>query len=135
MIPRGVRNCNPFNLKELPGDKTKWFGERATDDDPIFEEFQTMEHGIRAGLMVLRRYILVYKCNTIKTILHRFAPTSENKTDRYIAFVSKRAGIEPDEKMTFHQDFIFPLAEAICAYENGGSYVTYEQIEKAWEML
>jgi hypothetical protein len=134
-LPRGIRNFNPFNLKELPADKTKWLGERATDDDPIFEEFQTMEHGIRAGLMVLRKYILVYKLNTIPAILHRFAPTSENKTDKYIEFVSKRSGIKTDEKMTFHQDYIFPLAEAICFYENGGSYVTYEQIEKAWGML
>jgi hypothetical protein len=134
-LPRGVRNCNPFNLKELPADKTKWQGERATDDDPIFEEFQTIEHGLRAGLIVLRRYILVYNANTIRAILHRFAPASENQTDKYIEFISKRTGIEADEKITFHQDYIFPLAEAICFYENGGAYVTYEQIERAWGLI
>ena len=31
--PRGIRNHNPGNLKEHPGDKTLWLGERATDDD------------------------------------------------------------------------------------------------------
>ena len=135
IIPRGIRNFNPFNLKELPADKTKWQGERATDDDPIFEEFETMEHGIRAGLMVLRKYVLVYKCNTIKSIIHRFAPSTENNTEKYITFISKRTGYEADEKITFNEDMMFPLAEAICFYENGGSYVSYEQIEKAWGML
>ena len=134
-LPRGIRNNNPGNLKELPADKTKWLGERATDDDPIFEEFQTMEHGIRALMIVLRKYMLVYKCDTIETIIKRFAPSTENNTDAYIKVVSKLTGFLADEALTFNEDTIFRLTEAICYHENGGYYITEEQINKAWEML
>jgi hypothetical protein len=47
-VPRGIRLNNPGNIKEAPGDKTQWQGERATDDDPVFEEFVSPEAGIRA---------------------------------------------------------------------------------------
>jgi len=135
MIPRGIRNFNPFNLKELPADKTKWQGERATDDDPIFEEFETMEHGIRAGMIVLRKYILIYKCNTIEKIIKRFAPASENDTDAYIKVVSRLTGFLADEVLTFNDDTIFRLTEAICYHENGSYFLSEQQINKAWEML
>jgi len=134
-LPRGIRNNNPFNLKELPGDKTQWKGERATDDDPIFEEFETMEYGIRAGMITLRTYMKKHNLRTIIEIIKRFAPSSENNTRAYINAVCWITGFEENEILSANEDTISKLTTAICRVENGGFYITNEQIAKAWKMI
>lgn len=127
--------CNPGNLKELPGDKTQWKGERVTDDDPIFEEFNTMEDGIRALMKILINYMKKHNLRTIIEIIKRFAPSSENDTRAYISAVSWITGFENNEILAANEDTISKLVMAICRVENGGFYITNEQIAKAWEML
>jgi hypothetical protein len=67
-IPRGFRNNNPGNLRELKGDKTRWRGERSTDDDAGFE-FVSLEYGLRAMIVVLRTYIKRKGLDTIEKII------------------------------------------------------------------
>lgn len=135
MIPRGIRSNNPGNIRESFGDKTHWEGERATDDDKAFEEFETMEHGLRALIIVLRVYITKHGKDSIRKIITRWAPSNENNTEAYINAVSKWTGIKPDEKVTFNRAQICRIVEAITVHENGGLYVTIDQINRAWEML
>ena len=119
-IPRGIRNNNPGNLKEMPEDKTQWFGERATNDDPIFEEFEEPEHGIRALCKVLLTYYRKHKLGTVSKIITRWAPGEENDTGAYIISVcrqmrvSTNAPLKVDEKATLQA-----LAAAIIVHENG----------------
>jgi len=134
-LPRGIRNNNPGNLKELSGDKTQWQGERATDDDPIFEEFETMEYGIRALMKILINYMKKYKLRTIIEIIKRFAPASENDTRAYINSVSWITGFEDNEILVANEDTISKLVTAICFIENGGYFITNEEIAEAWGML
>ena len=134
-LPRGIRNNNPGNLKELSGDKTQWQGERATDDDPIFEEFETMEYGIRALMKILINYMKKYKLRTIIEIIKRFAPASENDTRAYINSVSRITGFEDNAILAANEDTISKLVTAICFIENGGYFITNEEIAEAWEML
>jgi len=134
-LPRGIRNNNPGNLKELSGDKTQWQGERATDDDPIFEEFETMEYGIRALMKILINYMKKYKLRTIIEIIKRFAPASENDTRAYINSVSWITGFEDNEILAANEDTISKLVTAICFIENGGYFITNEEIAEAWGML
>jgi len=131
-VPRGLRNNNPFNIIDS---KTKWQGESDKNDDPKFEEFEDMVIGIRAGMVILRSYMLKYKLNTISKIINRFAPTVENDTKAYIEAVAKRTGFGKDQKLTFDKYTICRLTEAICHHENGGDYITTEQINKAWEKV
>jgi hypothetical protein len=49
--------------------------------------------------------------------------------------VAKRTGIKFNEKIITDKSTIFKLVEAISFHENGGAFLTNEQIEKAWEML
>ena len=51
-----------------------------------FVEFETREHGIRAWLVLMRNYRHKYGCRTIRQIVSRFAPPSENNTERYIRY-------------------------------------------------
>ncbi len=134
-LPRGIRNNNPGNIKELKGDRTIWVGERATDDDPIFEEFETMEHGLRALMIILLNYIKKHKLRTVKDIISRYAPGNENNTNAYINSVLKRTGWDEDYEVKPIKEDIFKLTKAICYHENGGNYITNEQLEKAWKMV
>jgi hypothetical protein len=131
VIPRGVRNNNPGNIKKS---KTKWLG-KVDGEDTVFETFDTMDHGIRALTVILKTYILKYKLDTIPAIIKRFAPSIENATPKYIDFVCHYTGFDRNTIIFFDLEDMLPLVKAICRYENAGEYITNEQIEKAWEAL
>lgn len=120
VLPRGILNNNPGNIKELPGDKTQWVGERATDDDPIFEEFKTPEDGIRALGIILLNYRQKYGLRTIEQIIHRWAPPfDKNDTSSYVRHVAVRMGLRPsDEVNVENRDILSALVESIIAHEN-----------------
>lgn len=118
LIARGLRNNNPGNIKEMPGDKTQWQGERATDDDPIFEEFDGMWQGVRALAVTLLTYSRRYGLNTVRGIITRWAPGSENNTAAYIASVCAALGVTPDQRIDVRER-LYALTKAICVHENG----------------
>lgn len=121
ILPRGVRNNNPGNIKELPGDRTQWVGERATDDDPIFEEFGTPETGIRALGKILLNYRRKYNLRTVEQIINRWAPPPENVTGAYVRHVCARMNLRPaDEANVENREILAALAAAIIAHENAG---------------
>ena len=49
-IPRGLRNCNPLNIRKSNG--TKWVGQ--IGDDGTFCVFEDVVHGLRAAFRLLR---------------------------------------------------------------------------------
>lgn len=118
--PRGIRNHNPGNIRESANDRTQWFGERATDDDKAFEEFEQPEHGIRAMATVLRNYQRKHLLNTVESIIDRWAPTSENNTSAYVRWVCHQLEVAPIEPIDLNQvDTMRRLVCAIIRHENG----------------
>lgn len=118
-LTRGLRNNNPGNIREGKGDSTFWVGERATDDDPSFEEFNSMPHGIRAAVVLFRNYQNLYGLNSIRKMITRWAPPNENDTERYIAHVSARTGIPPDAPLNLRSAQLAPFLRAVFREENG----------------
>lgn len=100
VIPRGIRNNNPLNIRI----GNTWLGERPHPTDPSFEEFVTIEYGYRAAFQILRRYIRRYRKNTISQIVSTWAPPTENKTQRYIDFVSNAMGLAPDVPILYEDE-------------------------------
>ena len=127
--PRGLRNNNPGNIRESPFDKTQWIGERATDDDKAFEEFETPEYGIRALAVILKNYRLKHGLTSIRGIITRWAPPSENNTTAYINVVAAAVGKHPDVALDFSHD-LQPLITAIIRHENGKQPYSAETIAK-----
>lgn len=130
---RGLRNNNPGNIKELPGDSTQWLGERATDDDPVFEEFEAPGYGIRAIGKILdsyqRRGVI-----TVRQIIETWAPGEENNTESYIASVVSQTGY-PENFIPLREEGNFvPLIAAIIKHENGLNPFSDEQIRSALAM-
>jgi len=118
--PRGIRNNNPGNLREPPDSGDQWDGERDTDDDPAFEEFESAEYGIRALAKVLLRYYRFYGLDTVSKIIHRWAPPSENDTVAYAAAVADRMGVGADVMISLNNSGLLELlVRAIIQHENG----------------
>lgn len=132
MAARGLRNNNPGNIRESANDKTQWVGERATDDDPAFEEFIEASDGIRALAVILRNYQRTRGLKTITQLIHRWAPSNENDTAAYVNAVSKSMGVAPDHPLDLSRKATMaPLVKAIIQHENGTQPYSDEYIDRA----
>lgn len=110
---RGLRNNNAGNLKKS---NNKWLGLSKLQSDNVFFTFVKPEYGIRAMFKTLMTY-RSKGLDTIEKILKKYAPSSENKTQKYIDFVSKKIGINPSYKLNL-SDY-FGLIKAMITFENG----------------
>lgn len=96
-LPRGIRNNNPLNIRLS---KTGWAGQVKTSEqtDKAFVQFQSMYWGLRAACIVLfRTYRNKYGLRTVKGIVYRWAPPTENLSYLYAQKVAQKAGIGIDE--------------------------------------
>ena len=115
-IPRGIRNNNPGNLRLT---KDEWNGLLPGDDLEFFT-FKTPMYGIRALAKVLTNYGKKYKLGTIKEVISRWAPPSENDTQSYIDAVCYRLGCGEDVPIELRCTGIIELlVRAIIFHENG----------------
>lgn len=136
MEPRGIRNNNPLNIRK----GNKWKGERPVQTDRSFEEFVSMEYGIRAGFVILRKYITGYggltqKFNTIDKIIRRWAPPTENATQKYIDFVAKDMGISANRTISFTNKALMVNLVYAMIFVECGQRVDKERIESAYDMI
>ena len=132
-LPRGIRNKNPGNIKL----GTNWDGLADEQSDPVFCVFKEAVWGIRALMRILLTYRFTHNRKNIDSIIKRWAPPSENDTDAYIVFVSKKIGIEPMEIIDNSIEAYLPLVKAIIQMENGmqpyDDELIVEGMYKAWE--
>ena len=113
---RGIRNNNPLNIRI----GNVWLGEVQENTDLEFEQFVSMEYGLRAAFILLRRYINHYKLNTINKIIQRWAPSKENDTSKYCLVVCKRTGIPGDQIISFSdRDVMCSIVKAMAYVECG----------------
>lgn len=114
--PRGIRNNNPLNIRI----GNVWLGETTNPTDLEFEQFVSMEYGIRAAFVILRRYINHYHLTTPAQIISRWAPRSENDTAKYVDTVCRRLCIHPDTQLVFtDKDIMVRLVSAMILVECG----------------
>jgi hypothetical protein len=127
-IPRGIRNCNPLNIRI----GNVWLGEVTNPTDNEFEQFVSMFYGLRAGFILLRRYIRRYHLTTVPDIISRWAPGSENNTVKYIDTVCQLSGIAPDAQLDYgDEETLVNLVDAMILVECG-QHVDRSTIIKAY---
>ena len=90
----GQRINNPFNIRQYD---QGFVGE--TGQDSGFVTFQDPMYGVRAADKVLTTYGEKRGINTIRGLINRFAPPSENETMSYINYISGELGIDPDAEI------------------------------------
>ena len=129
---RGMRNNNLLNIR-ISTDKFQ--GEVQPSQDKDFKQFETAAYGYRAAFRVIRTYINNYKCDTIRKIISRFAPASENHTENYIKVVSERSGI-PENDIVYpgNREMMVRIVAAMSYVENGREAVMSDVI-RGWELL
>ena len=128
VIPRGIRNNNPLNIRI----GNTWLGEKPHPTDREFEEFVSMSYGIRAAFIILRRYINRYNLNTVRLIVERWAPRSENATEKYIQYVCKEMNIIPETTISYEDKDTMCKLVAAMAFVECGQHVDEREIEKGY---
>jgi hypothetical protein len=93
---RGIRNNNPGNIRYNKEKPVKWLGLDTPPSDGTFCRFAYAKYGIRALAKILLNYQDKYGLDTIRKIINRYAPESENDTDAYVKSVSNSMGIGAD---------------------------------------
>ena len=79
-----------------------------------------MAYGYRAIFVLLDSYRRKYGLCTIRQMLNRYAPPSENFTEGYVRYVVTQTGIAPDESLdTLSPHDMVPFVAAISKVENG----------------
>ena len=156
----GERNNNPLNIRKVPG--VRWRGElpsiqgRATgvfrgatecgsgptkgsnypvateDRGGSFVRFESMEWGIRAAFVLLRTYSVKYRANCVADIIKKWAPPSENNTDRYIKNVCFWTGFGGLQRLT-EKDW--PLLVWAMARQECGEVLSEEIINRGYELF
>lgn len=129
-IPRGIRNNNPLNIRI----GNSWLGEVKNPTDKEFEQFVHVCYGLRAGFILLRRYINRYRLNTIEKIISRWAPGNENNTHSYIDQVAKSMNIAPDTPLHYKdRETMCALVYAMVYVENG-QHIQMSEIVAAYRI-
>lgn len=116
--PRGVRNANPGNLENTQ----PWQGlaPKEMQTDGRFAVFNGPAWGIRAIAVTLITYQDKHRIRSVRDIINRWAPPTENDSVAYINQVAKAVGVRPDAMLDVHQYHVMkPLVEAIIRHENG----------------
>lgn len=126
MTPRGLRNNNPCNIRIC---KTIYEGEIIPSKDKAFKQFRTMAYGYRAAFVLLHYYYYKLKLKTIRKMLNRWAPPTENNTDAYIQNVSTDTDYYPDREIDITDgDLMVRIVAAMSKVENGQAAVLADVI-------
>ena len=116
-MSRGLRNFNPGNIRK--GGDTFQF-ERIPSQDKAFKQFLNIASGYRAMFKTLATYLKAHKCDTIETIIARWAPPKENDTKAYIKTVCAISGIDRDKELTLKDGELYiKIVAAMSEVENG----------------
>lgn len=130
--PRGLRNNNPGNIRKS---KDKFEFEVCPSADPDFKQFYTMYYGYRAMFVILRNYSQIHGLGTIRGMISRWAPTSENDTAMYVDTVSAKSGIPADDPVDVNnREQMIRIVAAMSEVENGRP-ADMREVIKGWEAL
>ena len=106
--------------------------------DRAFVQFKSLEYGWRAAFYLLTRtYYHKYRLYTIRSIVSRWAPESENNTRAYIENVSRLTGIDPDEPIgipSAQPARWMMVGVAMAIQENGTTSIDWFAMLRGWEL-
>ena len=135
-LPRGIRNNNPLNIRK----GNNWKGEVCSSTDGGFEQFVSMQWGIRAGFKILKNYMTGYggrvkALTNVHDIIHRWAPPNENNCKAYIDSVCRFSGLHEYERLQFtDRTKMLALVDGMIRVECGQP-VSLDIIASAYDLI
>lgn len=131
MTPRGIRNNNPLNIRVS---SAKWKGKVFDSTDKEFEQFTTMEYGLRAAFLIIRTYKKMYRVDTIGGIIRRWAPRTENNTAAYIKSVTYNMSRPENYRIDVtKKNDVCLLVWNMARFETGWT-LSFGRVENAWAL-
>lgn len=131
-MSRGLSNRNPGNIRQSA---VRYKGEVRPSRDPAFKQFESMPCGYRAIFVLLDTYRIRHGLDTIRGMISRWAPPSENRTEIYIRAVADAVGIADDRPVdTRDRTTMLRMAAAISRVENGTA-ADMDDVERGWELF
>ena len=131
-MSRGLRNCNPGNIRQS---RSNFKGEVRPSRDSAFKQFESMAYGYRAMFVLLNSYHKRYGLTTIREMISRWAPPSENFTEGYIRFVAERTGIAADAEVDSRSERdMVPIVAAMSEIENG-TKAAMTDVYEGWKLF
>lgn len=134
--PRGIRNNNPLNIRK----GNNWQGEVTNPTDGEFEQFVSMQWGVRAGFKILKNYMTGYggrvkALTNVHDIIHRWAPPSENNCRAYIDSVCRFSGLHEYERLQFSdRKKMLALVDGMIRVECGQP-ISLDIIASAYDLI
>jgi len=119
--PRGIRNNNPGNLRIA---NNNWQGKVLVENntDGEFEQFTSMDFGVRALVKTVATYIRNNSHITLRGIIERYAPANENDTQSYVKSVASYMGMgteQPAKDWFYQKSQLTDFVKAVIKHENG----------------
>jgi hypothetical protein len=131
---RGIRNNNPGNIRKGT-DRWQGLAPSKQQTDPAFWIFTGAAWGIRAIAVTLRTYQTKHGLKTLRAMIGRWAPATENATDAYVEDVARRVGESPDAEVSLDdQALLRGVVVAIIRHENGVQPYPPELIDRAMRL-
>ena len=131
--PRGLRNNNPLNLRIT---NTPWQGKITPNTDGSFEQFKSLELGIRAALVNIRTLIRRDRCDRLPLLIGKWAPNSDgNDESAYVKTVAAKANINEKERLMYaNKNQMCRLVWAM-AFVECGQEISFGRVENAWALI
>ena len=131
-MSRGLRNNNPGNIRL---GNFHYKGERAKSSDSAFRQFESVEWGYRAMFVLLHTYATKRGCRTLRAMINRYAPPTENFTEGYLRCVTNATHISPDEPISTTDGAVMTaIVAAMSAVENGIK-ANMGDVWRGWELF
>ena len=129
MKPRGLRNNNPLNIRH----NADVFQGEIKGEDKAFKTFSSMPYGYRAAFVTLATY-LSRGWNTIEKIIAKWAPSSENNTQGYIANVEKWSGVPRNKELTAADGAEYIMIVAAMSYVENGKNADFSEVKAGFKL-
>jgi hypothetical protein len=122
---------NPLNIRISAN---AWQGKVKTVETVGFEQFTTLEYGVRAAMKNMLTY-LSRGVDTVAEIISTWAPPSDNNpTLAYIDYVCKKTGFTPTQPIKNDKATIQKIVAAMAVFESKTN-LSQTQLDEAWKML
>ena len=129
MMPRGLRNNNPLNIRHSAD---RFRGEIA-GTDKSFKTFSSLAYGYRAAFVILGTY-LSQGCNTIEKIISRWAPPAENDTESYISQIERYSGVSRHKELTSASGTEYMMIVAAMSFVENGQNADIAQVQAGFNL-
>ncbi len=131
-ISRGLRNNNPGNIRL---GSFRYKGEKAKSSDSAFRQFESVEWGYRAMFVLLHTYATKRNCRTLRQIINRYAPPTENFTEGYLRIVARATHLSPDAEISTTDGAMMTAIVAAMSEVENGTKANMTDIWLGWELF